>query len=377
MEYTQKFNELKSVFNPDSDEIKIPGSDIRIINTKFNSDVEANEIFNVKDINFSENKTFTYPIFIPPDTRSRKVILLLHGLNERSWTKYLVWAYYLSQHTGSYVILFPMSFHMNRSPVSWKDPRALLGFLNERKMAHGKINMTSIANIALSNRLTEDPMRFFSSGYQTVLDIVKLMKLINSGKHQVVPGGGNVDVFAYSIGAFLAQIIFIGNPESLFTNSRLFMFCGGSVFSNMNGTSKLIMDKLAYEKVYSYYMNDFEKEARNKNQLIEFLRSGRLGMAFRSMIDLSRLKNFRETALNQFRDQIHVIALFKDIVIPPKGILETLNSTLSRKSQPVELWDFPYPYSHENPFPVFNSELRMEVDRSFERVFSAAVAFLK
>lgn len=377
MEYTQKFNELKSVFNPDSDVITIPGSEIRIINVKFICDTGTNDIFNKEDIVFSENTAFTYPVFIPSDTRSKKVILLLHGLNERSWIKYLVWAYYLSLYTDSYVILFPISFHMNRSPESWKDPRAMMKFLNERRMAYGKIDMASIANIALSNRLTEDPRRFFSSGYQTVLDIVKLLKLIKSGKHQVVPEESKVNVFAYSIGAFLAQIIFMGNPEGLFTNSKLFMFCGGSVFSNMYGTSKLIMDNLAYEKVYSYYMNDFENETRGKNQLVEFLKSSRLGMAFRSMIDFSRLKKFRENALKELRDQTHAIALLKDIVIPPKGIMETLNNNILGNSQPVELWDFPYPYSHENPFPVFDSDMRQAVDNSFERVFSAAVAFLK
>ena len=281
MDYTQKFYELKSTFNPDSDEILIPGSDIRIINIKFFCDIENVDIFNKEDIVFSENKSFTYPVFIPSDEGSKKLILLLHGLNERSWIKYLVWAYYLAKYTGSYVILFPISFHMNRSPESWKDPRAMVGFLNERRLAYGKIEMSSIANIALSKRLTEDPRRFFSSGYQTVMDIVKLLKLIKSGKHQVIPGESKVDVFAYSIGAFLAQIIFMGNPEGLFTNSKLFMFCGGSVFSNMYGTSKLIMDNLAYEKVYSYYMNDFENETRGKSQLVEFLRSNRLGMAFR------------------------------------------------------------------------------------------------
>ena len=377
MEYTQKFNELKSVFNPDSDVIVLPGSDIKIINVKFNCDIENVDIFNKKDIVFSENTAFRYPVFIPSDPRSKKVILLLHGLNERSWIKYLAWAYYLTLFTDSYVILFPISFHMNRSPESWKDPRVMMEFLNERRLAYGKINMASIANIALSNRLTEDPRRFFSSGYQTVLDIVKLLKLIKSGKHQVVPGDSKVNVFAYSIGAFLAQIIFMGNPEGLFTNSKLFMFCGGSVFSNMYGTSKLIMDNLAYEKVYSYYMNDFENETRGRNQLVEFLKSSRLGMAFRSMIDFSRLKKFRENTLKELRDQTHAIALLKDIVIPPKGIMETLNNKILGKSQPVELWDFPYPYSHENPFPVFDSDLRKAVDSSFERVFSAAVAFLK
>ena len=93
--------------------------------------------------------------------------------------------------------------------------------------------MSSFANIALSNRLTEDPMRFFKSGYQTSSDIIKLLSCIKNGEHEVIPKTDNFNIFAYSIGAFLAEIIMMGNPGKLFTRSKLFIFCGGSVFSNM------------------------------------------------------------------------------------------------------------------------------------------------
>jgi len=37
------------------------------------------------------------------------------------------WAYSLAELTGSYVIMFPSPFILNRSPDSWKDPRAMTG----------------------------------------------------------------------------------------------------------------------------------------------------------------------------------------------------------------------------------------------------------
>ena len=375
IEYTKKHNELRSVFDPDKMEIKIPGSNIKIINTGFISDSISSSFSNKNDIKITENTTFSYPVFVPANSNSRKVILLFHGLNERSWLKYLTWAYYLSLNTDSYVVLFPISFHINRSPVLWKDPRAMLPFLKERKMTYGEIEMSSFANIALSYRLTEDPMRFFSSGYRTVSDIVKLMIQINKGEHNVIPGGSSVNIFAYSIGAFLAQIIMMGNPENLFSDSRLFMFCGGSVFSNMHGTSKLIMDSLAYEKVYSFYMTDFEKEIKGKSPLVDFLRSSQIGMAFRSMIDLERFKKFRENVLRRLKEQTHSIALLKDKVIPAEGILKTMNGITRNKSYPAKVWDFPYAYTHENPFPVFDSPLSADVDRSFETLFTEASLF--
>ncbi len=374
MEYTKTFNELKSIFTTDNEEILIPDSDIKIYNVGFRSDVPLNGFSNKNDVLIPENHSFTYPVFTPRRAESDKVILLLHGLNERSWLKYLVWAYYLAMYTDSYVILFPISFHINRSPASWKDPRVMIPFMKDRNLSFGKINMSSFANIAISNRLTEDPMRFFNSGYQTTSDIIKLLSIVRNGEHRIIPRSSKINIFAYSIGAFLAEIILMGNPENLFAGSKLFIFCGGSVFSNMRGSSKLIMDSLAFDRVYSYYLNDFEKSITGKSPLVDFLRNSQVGMAFRSMIDLGRLKPFRENILKKLRSQMHSITLLKDTVIPSDGVVATLGSF--NNSDIVEVWDFPYTYSHENPFPILDFPLCEKVDYCFERVFSEAQSFL-
>lgn len=375
MEYTSTFNKLKSIFTPDTDEIIIPESNVKIYNIRFSSDFPADGFINVSDTLISENRLFSYPVFTPGNTKSNKVILLLHGLNERSWVKYLVWAFWLAEYTDSYVILFPISFHINRSPASWKDPRTMLPFMKKRNSGLATINMSSFANIALSNRLTESPLRFFNSGYQTVTDITKLLLTIKNGQHRIIPQGGSINIFAYSIGAFLAQIILMGNPENLFDESKLFMFCGGSVFSNMHGSSKLIMDSQAFDKVYRYYLYEFEKSITGKSPLAGFLSKSPTGMAFRSMIDLERFKTFRENLLTKLRNQIHSITLKMDTVIPAAGVVSTLNTV--NHTRMAEVWDLPYTYSHENPFPLFNNPLYQEVDRCFENVFSEARSFFR
>jgi len=374
MDYTKTYNELKSIFTNENKEIIIPGSDIKIYNIGFQSDAPLNEFSNKNDTLITENRSFSYPVFTPRNTESDKVILLLHGLNERSWVKYLAWAYYLAEFTGSYVILFPISFHINRSPSAWKDPRAMVHFMKDRNSSQGEINLSSFANIAISNRLTEDPLRFFNSGYQTATDIVKLLLSVRNGEHKIIPCTNKINIFAYSIGAFLAEIILMGNPENLFTESKLFIFCGGSVFSNMQGSSKLIMDSLAFERVYSFYLNDFEKTITGKNPLVDLLCSSQIGMSFRSMIDLGRFKTFRENILNKLRDQIYSISLLKDSVIPSKGVISTLSG--SDNKDIVDIWDFPYTYTHENPFPLLDITLSKKVDYWFERVFSEATMFL-
>jgi hypothetical protein len=374
MEYTKTFNELKSVFTVENKKISIPGSDIEIHNIDFRSDAPLIEFSNINDRLIAENRTFSYPVFKPRNTKSDKVILLLHGLNERSWVKYLVWAYYLAQNTDSWVILFPISFHINRSPSAWKDPRAMIPFMKDRNSSIGEINKSSFANIALSNRLTEDPMRFFKSGYQTTSDIVKLLSAVRDGEHEIIPRTNRFNIFAYSIGAFLAEIILMGNPGNLFSKSKLFIFCGGSVFSNMQGSSKLIMDSVAFDRVYNYYLNDFEKTLTGKSPLVEFLRSNQIGMAFRSMIDLGRLKIFRENILKNLKDQIHSLSLLKDSIIPCKGIISTLGN--NNRKNIVDVWDFPYAYTHENPFPILEFPLSKKVDYWFEKVFAEATMFL-
>jgi Family of unknown function (DUF6051) len=374
MEYTTAFKKITSLFSSDKSEIGIPDSGIKIINANFRSEEPFTEFISRNDALIPENQSFSYPVFVPRNSKSTRVILLFHGLNERSWQKYLAWAYWLAVQTDSYVILFPISFHINRSPSSWKDPRVMSGLLKENSSSGADLCMSSFANIALSNRLSEDPLRFFKSGYQTVNDIVKLAESIRNGTHPVVPESNRINIFAYSIGAFLAEIIMMGNPGNLFSKSRLFIFCGGSVFSNMQGASKYIMDNRAFNRVHRFYLNDFEKIITGKSRMAEFLRSSQTGISFRAMIDLERFKIFRENILRKLRDQILTITLVKDRIIPAKGVTSTLGKFIGDNN--LKVWDFPYSYSHENPFPVFDSPGSREVDLCFERVFSEAALFL-
>ncbi len=376
MGYTKDFYTLKQIFDPGKIEITIPGSNIRIVNDCFTSEIEMNEFLKKDDFSISENRSFSYPVFVPETKENRKAILLLHGLNERSWAKYLAWGYRLCQVTGSYVILFPISFHINRTPSGWSDPRLVHPLVKMRATGHDQTSFSSFLNYTLSSRLTEEPLRFFNSGYQTVFDIVKLLNQVKGGTHSVIPGGSRIDIFAYSIGAFLAQILMMGNPGNLFSETKLFMFCGGSVFSNMRGTSKLIMDSMAYNKVHSYYLNDFEGKINFHNPFSEFLRSTQIGMSFRSMIDFGRFRAFRENLMGKLKDQIRTIALRKDKVIPPDGILRTLNTGDKSCTTEVEVWDFTYDYTHENPFPVPKDREAGVVDFWFERLFERAALFL-
>lgn len=318
------------------------------------------------------NNNFTYPIFLPSgEKKYNRVIILLHGLNERSWQKYMTWAAELAHTTESAVILFPISYHMNRAPKQWGDPREMLPLLRDSKNG---LKSSSFANVALSERLKYEPLRFFSSGYQSANDLTELIELLNQGTIPFVRQTPQIDFFAYSIGAFLSQILFIANPNGVISNSRLFMFGGGAFFNSMNGVSKLIMDEQAFSKIFTYYNEDFEKEALKETILGRFLQENTLAMAFRSMLNIDRLKDFRNDMLAMLKDQIYAIAPLKDSVIPPTGISSFFRSISSKN---IEMVDFAYPYSHEQPFPINGKPaLSAAVDGGFNHVFKRAANFL-
>ena len=87
------------------------------------------------DRDVPENLRFRYAIFSPKGHGDRfgGATVLLHGLNEKSWHKYLAWAVRLVEETGRPVILFPLAFHMNRAPSPWSNAREMIGVSRERR----------------------------------------------------------------------------------------------------------------------------------------------------------------------------------------------------------------------------------------------------
>ena len=385
MDYTETYHLLKSQFNPALLKTEFRGSDIGCYMTGFVSGnvsrlaEERDRMFHhpemlntVADEEIPENRSFSYPVIgSSAALKKGQAILLLHGLNERSWIKYLSWAYYLAEKTGRAVILFPIAFHMNRSPEAWGNPRLMSSLLSSRRQKLGEVPMSTFANVALSERLCEDPLRFFTSGQQSAADLVQLTRQLAQGEHPLFKQNTSVDVFAYSIGAFLAQILFLGNPGGIYDDSRLFLFCGGALFDQMDGVSKLIMDQQAFASLRQYYINDLPKETERSDELANSLHQTRMGQSFLSMLSLNNLKTYREHVFQKMKKQIHAVAMLRDKVIPAAGIMESLSRWVN-----VEMTDFPYAYSHEIPFPVNDPGISDLVDRSFNAVFSKAAAFL-
>ncbi len=377
MNYTDLQSELAKRFNLNNNTIEFPEGNGEIIMQDFHSGKDENnegsysnamqEAFMGYNSLSYRNLHFRYPVFYPKgESKPKGAIVMLHGLNERSWEKYLSWAYQLANETGKAVILFPISLHMNRSPEAWGDPRQMNHFVKTRQMFIPELEDSSVANIALSERLTNEPEQFFLSGYQSAKDILQLANDIMKGKNPLFEKGASIDFFGYSIGAFLSEILLIANPAKIFDKSKFFFFCGGSAFSELKGTSKYILDNKAFDRLLEFYIKELDKELQRKGTFSYLLKNTPLGKAFRHLINIKQFKKVPKNLRDKIAKQISVVALKEDSIVPLSGLKKTL------KNIKLNVLDFNFNYSHEMPFPIYSDQKKHEVDRAFTSVFSIA-----
>ena len=404
MDYSKNYNTLKDLFaSSDTDkefdtiEIKnqrfesnscaiLPGTEEYRCDTH---DVTLKEEFSfyteigtidqnvhIKDIFVEENQGFNYQIIKPKGIgKAKKAVFLFHGFNEKDWSKYLPWAKAISDGTGSAVILFPIAFHMQRAPKNWSSIREMYRLSEHRKKKFPNIVHSTLSNVAISMRLHAMPQRFIWSGLQTYYDIIQLIADIKSDNNEHIDKDFNFNIFAYSIGGFLAQILKLTNYNNYFVNSKVCLFCSGATFNRLSPVSKFILDSEANVALYSYLVEHFDKMLEKDNVLHHFIREDHLeGKTFSAMLDYQKMREFREKLLKKYEHQIYAISLSKDDVIPSFEIMNTLKGAYREINIRMDEMDFEYDYIHENPFPA-NASNSKQVDESFEKVFEKVCLF--
>ncbi len=407
MDYFQTYNLLRSAYNADNPEIHIAGSDITLHHVPFRSEPIPTEAespayrfdkkiynallkyylryntysndylfhsLNERDENIGENSSFNYIIIKKKSSeKSRTFIFLFHGLNERSWDKYLPWAFDLVNNTGKPVVMFPLAYHINRAPRFWSDPRLMREVSNERGRLFPEVQFSSFANAALSTRLQFSPNRFLLSGVQTFNDIVQFMNNVRKGEHSHLFENATADIFGYSIGAFFAEILMMSNPRRMFDESKMFLFCGGPTLDLMNPVSKAIIDSEAALALKNFYIDmngsDFLKDEMIASTLNQFEEGGNV---FKSMLDHRKMKSFRTERFKIFEDRSLIVPLRKDAVMLPDAINGSFQTSFHNR---IRTEDFPYSYSHENPFPL-HVRIKDEINAGFRRIFDVAGEFI-
>ena len=344
----------------------------------FESEIAAqNKALNILDAHIKENSFFRYHVFHPAHKKqSKQVILMFHGFNEKYWAKYLPWAKYLSERTGKTVVLFPIAFHMNRAPHEWSDRRKMFPMSEQRRVVFPQVMQSTLSNVAISSRLHARPQRFFWSGLQTYYDIIQLITTIRAGMHPLISSDATFDIFAYSIGALLAEIIMMTNQNGYFENSKMCLFCGGPVFNRLSPVSKFILDSEANVALYSFVVEHLDSHLKKDKHLNHYLGEDHPeGIYFRSMLNYGKNLQFREKAFQRISKQTIAITLANDTVVPPYEVINTLQGITRNIPVRVEILDFSYDYKHEDPFPALKS-IAPQVTFHFREVFDIASDFL-
>jgi hypothetical protein len=325
------------------------------------------------DCKIKENNNFNYSFFKKrTGKKSDELIILLHGFNEKHWYKYLPWAKALLEKSGKDIILFPLSFHMNRAPLSWSNPRLMKEISETRKKLFRENSNSSFVNASISTRIHYNPLRFLWSGLKTINDINLLVSRIKKGGHKFIDRNARINFFGYSIGAFLSEIVLMLNENNMYNESKLFIFCGGATFNKINPVSRSIIDFMANNIMHKYYAEDFEQNIRENDNLRNFFRkSVKRGIFFKSMLNFNKMREFRERRLNEISHLIYALSLTKDSVFTPENVKDTLNGR--NKNIPIRLseMDYPYDYDHITPFPL-NKKKSDLINYWFEKTFDKA-----
>ncbi len=410
MTYSDSYFNLQQIYNPAIPLLFNPVNKILIHNITFNSDNwlllpgaeqyrckqhnlcfnehisykekplydEYPDILKHQDIEIQENRKFTYTVFQKDTGKpSDGIIFLFHGLNEKTWYKYLPWAEKLVENTGKKVILFPIAFHMNRIPSEWSNSRMMSTISKIRQRHSSSIANTTFANAAISARIHAIPQRFFWSGLLTYLDIVQLLNEIRSGKNSLINPGASVDLFSYSIGSFFSELLLMANPNNYFDESRLFLFCGGPTLDRMQPNSKYILDSDATIALHSFYTERLDMELKHDIRMGHYFNGDHpIGNYFKAMLNYHKEKKFREERFRELKDKLFAVPLKNDTVIQPFEVENTLKGEYRDIHIQIDVLDFPYQYDHITPFPTFTKN-EHAVNECFKQVFSLAGSFLR
>lgn len=324
----------------------------------------------IKDIDVTENHKFKFRLFKPAGVqKAKKVTLLIHGFNEKNWDKYLPWAKSICETTQSAVILFPLAFHMQRAPKYWSDKRKMYELSQSRNQKFPNVVASTLSNVAISMRLHAMPQRFMWSGLQAYYDVIQLLEECKSGQNEHIDKDFDINIFAYSIGGLLAQILKLTNYKDYFAKSKVCLFCAGAVFNRLSPVRKFILDSEANIALYSYLIEHFDKILKKDRLLNHFITEDHPeGKIFRSMLEYHGMLEFREALFKKYEKQFYAISLKQDDVVPSVEIMNTLKGAYRDINIPVEELNFDYPYSHENPFPL-NRSAQNKINDAFKNVF--------
>jgi pimeloyl-ACP methyl ester carboxylesterase len=311
----------------------------------------------IADNLIEENIKFRYPLVRKASSgqrsgqtvqRHNRVIILLHGLNERSFSKYLPWAYQLWAGTRTPVLLFPLTFHVNRVLPAWaKTQREIYERRSQLAGNEGAYRF----NAVISDRLAARPERFFWGAVQSYLDLVDLARTIRSGGHPHFTPDARIDLFGFSAGGYLSLLLMLENPEDLFKDSRGIVFASGVPSRDLNLLSPFILDLAAEIAMMRLYVKNLD--TLSSARMRHWFEAHGEGRWIKALSGLRTDRTRLEERLKQVSSRLLGITNLNDDVMPTGSMLNTLQG-LNRDTG-VEVSGFEMGV-HESPFVCANHQ---------------------
>ncbi|MGH8066755.1 MAG: DUF6051 family protein [Candidatus Entotheonellia bacterium] len=334
----------------------------------------------------AENLAFALPLVLPRRSGPfDRAIIILHGLNESEYRKFFPWACTLAS-AGFPVVLFPITFLVNRRPRHWMANAETQRCLRERQAMPGNTVATRY-NTILSARLDRHPERLFLGGRQSYEDLLDLVASLRHGTLTVGEGhedtlvprrpfaeGTRVDFLAYSIGGYLTLGLLLGEGSTpALSESRAVIFAAAAPFThansalNANTLSPFILDGLATERVRQFYGSEAAEPLLDSPQ----------GRWCRAIFRAEHI--VLDPALQRIRARLFTIGNTADTVVPPDGMAETFGPLdcllpLGAHEYPFSLADVWQAGVTRSIVRSYNVHPSYEV--GFQRFMQASIGFL-
>jgi pimeloyl-ACP methyl ester carboxylesterase len=246
------------------------------------------------------------------------------------------------------VLLFPLTFHVNRVLPAWsKTQREVYDRRSQLPGNEGAYRFNAI----MSDRLAARPERFFWGAVQSYLDLVDLARTIRSGRHPHFTHDARIDLFGFSAGGYLSLLLMLENPEELFADSRAIVFASGVATRDLNLLSPFILDLAAEVAMMRLYVKNLESLS-NARMRHWFAGHGE-GRWMRALSGLRTDRTLLEDRLKQVSNRLLGITNLNDDVMPTGSMLNILQG-LNRDTG-VEVAEFEMG-AHESPFVCANHQ---------------------
>ena len=324
------------------------------------------------DCRIEENTVFRFPLLREhangPLKKHDHLVILLHGLNERSFSKYIPWAYQIWTNAQIPVAMFPLPFHINRVRREWAEEQQ---DIYRRRMEIPGNEFAHRFNAVISERLGVHPERFIWGALQAYWDLIDLVAEIRAGRHPHFTADTRVDVLGFSAGGYVALALLLENHQGWFERSRGVMFASCAAIRDVNLSSMLILDHAAEVALMKLYVKYREKlmSPRMKHWLDHHHEAA----WFNAFLGLMPNRALLDARLKEIAPRLLAVAGSADQVMPVGAMMNALQGI--RRDTGVPILELPLGI-HENPFscPDYQQRERamitefLDIDR-YGRVF--------